>query len=55
VIDTARTTLASIRVMDAHGTVVLGRGDVGRSYLHLAEVAPVTIGQTRTVLRERGD
>ncbi|HEX8450006.1 MAG TPA: HAMP domain-containing sensor histidine kinase, partial [Allosphingosinicella sp.] len=55
VIDTARTTLASIRVMDVHGTVVLGRGDVGRSYLHLPEVNPVTIGQTRTVLRERGD
>jgi len=55
VIDTARTTLASIRIMDAHGTVVLGRGDVGRSYLHLPEVAPVIIGQTRTVLRQRGD
>jgi signal transduction histidine kinase len=55
VIDTARTTLASIRLMDVHGTVLLGRGDVGRSYLHLPEVAPVTEGQTRTVLRERGD
>jgi signal transduction histidine kinase len=55
VIDTARTTLASIRVMDARGTVVLGRGDVGRSYVHLPEVAPATLGRTRTVLRERGD
>jgi two-component system sensor histidine kinase ChvG len=55
VIDTARTTLASIRVMDVHGTVLLGRGDVGRSYMHLPEVNPVTIGQTRTVLRERSD
>jgi two-component system sensor histidine kinase ChvG len=55
VIDTARTTLASIRLMDVHGTVLLGRGDVGRSYLHLPEVAPATIGQTRTALRERGD
>jgi signal transduction histidine kinase len=55
VIDTARTTLAAVRLMDVHGTVVLGRGDVGRSYMHLPEINPVTIGQTRTVLRERGD
>jgi signal transduction histidine kinase len=55
VIDAARTTLAAIRLMDVHGTVVLGRGDVGRSYLHLPEVAAGTIGQTRTVLRQRGD
>jgi signal transduction histidine kinase len=55
VIDTARTTLAAVRLMDAHGTVVLGRGDIGQSYLHLPEVAPATNGQTRTALRERGD
>ncbi|MGZ8328574.1 MAG: ATP-binding protein [Allosphingosinicella sp.] len=55
VIDTARTTLAAIRLMDAQGTVVLGRGDVGLSYLHLPEVAPATAGRTRTALRERGD
>lgn len=55
VIDTARTTLAAIRLMDAHGTVVLGRGDVGRTYLHLPEVAAATFGQTRTALRQRGD
>ncbi|MET1110083.1 MAG: HAMP domain-containing sensor histidine kinase [Allosphingosinicella sp.] len=55
VIDTARTTLAAVRLMDVHGTVVLGRGDVGLSYLHLPEVAAGTIGQTRTALRERGD
>ncbi|HET9639204.1 MAG TPA: HAMP domain-containing sensor histidine kinase, partial [Allosphingosinicella sp.] len=55
VIDTARTTLASIRLIDVHGTVVLGRGDVGRSYLHLPEVAAAMVGQTRTALRQRGD
>lgn len=54
-VDTARTTLASIRLMDRHGTVVLGRGDVGRSYLHLPEVAAASIGRTRTALRQRGD
>lgn len=55
VVDTARTTLAAVRLMDSHGTVVLGRGDTGRSYLHLPEVAAGTVGQTRTVLRRRGD
>ncbi len=55
VVDTARTTLASVRLMDARGTVVLGRGDIGRSYAHLPEVAAAATGQTRTVLRERGD
>ena len=55
VIDTVRSTLAAVRLMDVHGTVLLGRGDVGRSYLHLPEVAAATIGQTRTVLRRRGD
>ena len=55
VVDTVRSTLSAIRLMDVHGTVLLGRGDVGRSYLHLPEVAPATLGQTRTVLRQRGD
>lgn len=55
VIDTARTTLAAIRLMDSNGIVVLGRGDVGRSYLHLPEVAAAASGQTRTALRIRGD
>jgi two-component system sensor histidine kinase ChvG len=53
--DTARTTLASIRLMDPRGTVVLGRGDVGQSYAHLPEVSAAAGGRTRTVLRERGD
>ncbi|MGA9581930.1 MAG: HAMP domain-containing sensor histidine kinase, partial [Allosphingosinicella sp.] len=55
VIDTARTTLASIRLMDSRGIVLLGRDDVGRSYLHLPEVAAAAAGRTRTALRERGD
>ena len=55
VVDTARSTLAAVRLIDARGTVVLGRGDVTRSYLHLPEVAAAMVGQTRTVLRRRGD
>jgi two-component system, OmpR family, sensor histidine kinase ChvG len=53
VAETARATLASIRLMDANGRVVLGRGDLGRSYAHLPEVAAAMAGETRTVLRRR--
>jgi signal transduction histidine kinase len=53
--DAALGTLASIRLLDAVGTVVLGRDDVGRSYAHLPEVAAAMRGETRTVLRRRGD
>ncbi|MFL6843867.1 MAG: ATP-binding protein [Allosphingosinicella sp.] len=54
VADTARSTLASIRVMDSAGIVTLGRSDVGGSYARLPEVAAALRGETRTVLRERG-
>jgi signal transduction histidine kinase len=53
--DTVRTTLAAIRIMDARGTVVLGRGDVGLSYRHLPEVQAAMAGQNATTLRRRGD
>lgn len=52
--ETARTTLASIRIMDARGVVVMGRGDLGRSYAHLPEVRAAMAGETRTVLRRQG-
>ena len=52
--DTARTTLAAIRLLDRNGLVVLGRDDVGRSYAHLPEVRRALEGETQTVLRRRG-
>jgi len=55
VIDASRSTLAAIRLMDSRGTVVLGRGDTGLSYAHLPEVRRAAGGETRTVLRRRGD
>jgi two-component system, OmpR family, sensor histidine kinase ChvG len=51
--ETARATLASIRLMDPRGRVVLGRGDVGQSYAHVPEVRGAMAGATRTVLRRR--
>jgi signal transduction histidine kinase len=53
--ETARTTLASIRLLDPQGVVVLGRGDLRRSYAHLPEVRSAMAGETRTVLRRRGE
>jgi signal transduction histidine kinase len=55
VVDTSRSTLAAIRLMDSRGVVVLGRGDTGLSYAHLPEVRRAMAGETRTVLRRRGD
>jgi signal transduction histidine kinase len=53
VVDTSRSTLSAIRLMDSRGTVVLGRGDTGLSYAHLPEVRRAMAGETRTVLRRR--
>jgi signal transduction histidine kinase len=53
VVDSSRSTLAAIRLMDSRGTVVLGRGDTGLSYAHLPEVRRAMAGGTRTVLRRR--
>ena len=55
IVDTAHSTLAAIRLLDASGTVTLGRRDLGRSYAHLPEVDAAARGETRTVLRRRGD
>jgi hypothetical protein len=54
VADTGQTTLAAIRLLDARGTVVLGREDVGLSYRHLPEVRTALAGETATMLRRRG-
>jgi signal transduction histidine kinase len=55
VADTARSTLAAIRLLDSNGRVLLGRDDVGGSYAALPEVRSAMLGRARTVLRARGD
>jgi signal transduction histidine kinase len=55
VIDTGRTTLAAIRILDPQGIVLLGRDDVGLTYAALPEVRAAAGGGTRTVLRARAD
>lgn len=51
--DAASITLAATRVLDAHGVVVIGRGDVGLSYAALPEVRAALAGNDATVLRRR--
>lgn len=53
--DATAVTLAATRLLDAHGTVVLGRADVGRNYATNAEVARALAGMPSTVLRGRGN
>jgi two-component system, OmpR family, sensor histidine kinase ChvG len=55
VVETARTTLAAIRLMDSQGIVILGRDDLGESYAHLPEVRRAIAGESATVLRRRAD
>lgn len=53
--DAGAVTLAAVRVLDRQGIVVLGRDDVGRSYLAVPEVRSALAGTTATTLRERAD
>jgi signal transduction histidine kinase len=51
--DAAAITLAATRVLDAHGTVLIGRGDVGLNDAALPEVRAALAGRSATVLRHR--
>jgi len=53
--DSVRTTLASVRILDRNGQVLVGRDDIGRSYAQLPEVQAARAGGPQTVLRRRGD
>ncbi|MEA3013367.1 MAG: two-component system, OmpR family, sensor histidine kinase ChvG [Sphingomonadales bacterium] len=52
--DSARPTLAAVRILDRNGRVLIGRDDVGASYAHLPEVRDALAGRgVQTVLRRR--
>ena len=52
--ETTKITLASIRITDAHGIVVLGQDDEGLSYAGLPEVRTALAGRLATLLRRNG-
>lgn len=52
--DAGTVTLSATRLLDARGTVVLGRGDWGRSHARLPEVRAGLAGRSSTTLRRRG-
>lgn len=50
-----RTTLAGFRILDANGTVIGGRADVGLSLAHVAEIHAAMGGRFRSVMRVRDE
>jgi signal transduction histidine kinase len=52
---TQRTTLAGFRLLDAQGRVVGGRGDIGLSFAHVAEVRRALGGRFQAVMRSRDE
>lgn len=51
--ETQRRTLAGFRVLDFNGTVIAGRGDIGRSFAEVPEVKTALSGRYGSALRER--
>lgn len=53
--DAQRTTLAGFRILDANGTVIGGRADVGHSLAHVEEIRAAMNGRFRSVMRVRDE
>lgn len=51
--DTQQITLTGIRVLDANGTVIAGREEVGLSLAHIPEVKQALQGQYASIIRQR--
>ena len=52
-LNTQKVTLAGIRILDANGIVVAGRGELNQSLAHVTEVKKALTGEYTAVLRER--
>ena len=52
-LDSQRITLAGMRILDAHGTVIAGRSELGGSLRHVVEVKQAMSGKYSAVIRER--
>ncbi|MBN8607751.1 MAG: HAMP domain-containing histidine kinase [Caulobacterales bacterium] len=53
--ETQRTTLTGFRMLDANGVAIGGRGDLGMSFAHMAEVREAMQGRFRVVMRMRDE
>ncbi len=51
--NTQKVTLAGMRILDKHGTVVAGRSELNMSMAHIYEVKKALAGEYSSVLRER--
>ena len=51
--NTQKVTLAGMRILDKHGTVVSGRSELNMSMAHIYEVKKALAGDYSSVLRER--
>lgn len=51
--DTQQVTLSGIRLLDANGTVIAGREEVGLSLAHVAEVKQALQGKYASLIRQR--
>lgn len=52
-LDSQRITLAGMRILDQHGTVIAGRTELGGSLRHVQEVKQALSGKYSAVIRER--
>ncbi|MBO0612318.1 HAMP domain-containing sensor histidine kinase [Thiothrix fructosivorans] len=51
--DTQQVTLSGIRLLDANGTVIAGREEVGLSLAHIPEIKQALQGKYASVIRQR--
>ncbi len=51
--NTQRVTLSGIRILDANGVVVAGRGELNKSLAHVKEVKEALKGRFSSVIRQR--
>lgn len=52
-VDTQKTTLAGMKLLDFNGVAIAGRNNVGESFLHIHEVERARLGLYTSVIRRR--
>ncbi|MDE1461233.1 sensor histidine kinase [Spartinivicinus poritis] len=52
-LDSQKTTLTGIRLLDYHGNVIAGRSELGLSFAHISEIKAAMEGHYTSVIRQR--